>query len=294
MEPRRASSGVSHRETVEKEASRPVAGPSRSKPLSSKKRGAATLTNGHDTDLGVNGDGLELDGDDASTDGNIDEDADEEDLDEEPFPELDSGSEDVEDEDEEDQAGPSRLIRRNGGPHAEVNGEETGDQTSEDEAVDDEESGSESGYNTSDIEALYSSSTSVSASPTSSSKRLEPEEQLDRLIRKNTVKPDESIGVEGKLSKAKDGTGKLRPSKFVTGGFTREYDEVEAGYGSESSTEDVSLFCLQAMEHVANDHPEEPQHSRQHPYGMVRRPPSHRVRRIWSKDLPTSSRRRAG
>jgi hypothetical protein len=34
--------------------------------------------------------------------------------------------------------------------------------------------------------------------------------------------------------------GKLRPSKLVKGGYRREYEDIEAGYGSESSTEDVS------------------------------------------------------
>lgn len=42
----------------------------------------------------------------------------------------------------------------------------------------------------------------------------------------------------GKFSTAKEGVGKMVPSKLVKGGFIREYDDVEAGYGSESSTED--------------------------------------------------------
>jgi ribosome biogenesis protein ERB1 len=36
----------------------------------------------------------------------------------------------------------------------------------------------------------------------------------------------------------------LRKSKFVEGSWVREYEEFEAGYGSESSTEEVSQFVF--------------------------------------------------
>jgi ribosome biogenesis protein ERB1 len=64
------------------------------------------------------------------------------------------------------------------------------------------------------------------------------------MIAKNSVKPDEAIGTDDKVSRAKEGVGSLVPSKLVEGGYKREYEDVEAGYGSESSTEDVCrAFC---------------------------------------------------
>lgn len=151
---------------------------------------------------------------------------------EEAFPELDSGSEgddqDDEEEDEED----------------EEDEEEGADSESESgsEDLNDEESGSESGYNSSDIERMYaSSSTSLPPSPRGSHKNLlSTDEKLSRMIAKHSVKPDERIGTDVDLSTAKKGVGKLRPSKLVKGGYRREYEDIEAGYGSESSTEDVS------------------------------------------------------
>lgn len=156
---------------------------------------------------------------DISDEGEGDEDEELEDDDDEAFPELDSGSDgEAEDEEEEDVEGDS-----------------------DDEVVDDEESGSESGYNSSDIERMYGSSPASSylASPQSDTRELDTDEKLTRMIAKNTVKPDDAIGSEGPLSRAKQGVGKLRPSKLVPGGYTREYEEYEAGYGSESSTEDA-------------------------------------------------------
>ncbi|KAL7424185.1 Ribosome biogenesis protein erb1 [Cryptotrichosporon argae] len=160
---------------------------------------------------------------DLSEDDEAGDDEDEDDDGEDDFPELDSGSD------------------------GEVNGDASGednDADTEDEVVDDEATGSESGYNTSDIEALYSGDSdaddddddddaeSPATSPSSSTTKL------DRLIRKHTVKPDDRIGADEKISVAKEGKGKLVPSKLVEGGYRREYDEIEAGYGSESSTED--------------------------------------------------------
>jgi ribosome biogenesis protein ERB1 len=143
----------------------------------------------------------------------------EEEEDEDEFPELDSGSELADDDMEGD---------------------------SEDELLDDEETGSESGYNTSDIEDMEndsdapSSSTSAPPSRSSSFKDLTTDEQLSKMIAKNTIKPDDEVGTDGRISNAKQGNGKLVRSKLVDGGYKREYEDVEAGYGSESSTEDVS------------------------------------------------------
>ena len=109
------------------------------------------------------------------------------------------------------------------------------------------------GYNSSDIDALeddddvLTPATSVSSTP-----------DLETLIKRHTSKPseaeyqgDRSVITGGraltgdgrwgtdKFSSAKEGSGRLRASKFVEGSFVREYDEFEAGYGSESSTEEV-------------------------------------------------------
>ena len=202
------------------------AGPSRLIATSSKKRGAEEIpTEKEDDDeFGVNGDGLDLSDEGSESDGEYDEDVDGVNGDEEDFPELDSGSEEEEGDDK-------LKTRQHGGD----------DTDSEDEPLDDEETGSESGYNSSDIDAMYSSATSHSSSPSSSKQNLSLDEKLSKLIAENSVKPDERIGTDEKVSRAKDGTGKLVPSKLVAGGYKREYDDVEAGYGSESSTEDVSL-----------------------------------------------------
>ncbi|EIW70055.1 hypothetical protein TREMEDRAFT_38717 [Tremella mesenterica DSM 1558] len=107
------------------------------------------------------------------------------------------------------------------------------------EKLDDEDSGSESGYNSSDIDEMYETPTSsLSGSPRSEKKQLNGEEKLAKLIKANTVKPNEDLGAEEKISHAKEGHGKLKPSKLVKGGYIREYPEYEAGYGSDSSTED--------------------------------------------------------
>lgn len=167
---------------------------------------------------------LEMDEDD---DADIEEDE-AEDEEEDVFPELDSGSEG----DLEDEAGDSD--------------QDSGDE----ELLDDELTGSESGYNSSDIEAMQdddedddapSSSTSAPPSPSSSSANLTTDEKLSRLIAKNSIKPNEQIGTDARISNAKQGHGQLVRSKLVDGGFKREYEDVEAGYGSESSTEDVSI-----------------------------------------------------
>ena len=49
----------------------------------------------------------------------------------------------------------------------------------------------------------------------------------EKMIIKNSVKPDESIGADEKISLAKDGVGRVGPSKLVRGGYRREYEDVE-------------------------------------------------------------------
>lgn len=261
--------------TTSKLTSNGHAGPSRlpavSKPSSSKKRAAVVEESDEEDDLLGDVDELDLsEGDDEAEEDDADE---EEDEDEEDFPELDSGS-----EDEGVEATTRQLA---------------GDESSEEELLDDEESGSESGYNSSDIDALdsassVSSSTSIPTQHSGSSKKsLSVDEKLSRLIAKNSVKPDERIGSDLQISNAKSGKGALRPSKLVEGGYKREYEDVEAGYGSESSTEDVSgipRFLIMLT------YPE-PQYCWKHPHGVVRRPPAYRIRRVRSEDLQTSSGR---
>jgi ribosome biogenesis protein ERB1 len=211
---------------------------------SNKKRTADVVSDEEDEDFSMNGDGLDMSDDEEA------EDAEEDDEDDEAFPELDSGS-------EADEA----------------------DTESEDEQLDDEESGSESGYNSSDIDQMESDSTSVTSAE-ENGRELSVDEKLSRLVAKNTVKPNEAIGSDAKISTAKEGFGKLRPSKLVPGGYLREYDDIEAGYGSESSTEDVSLPRTSA---AALGRPKqqadsaEPEYSWKHSNGMVRRSAAYRI-----------------
>lgn len=167
-------------------------------------------------------------------------------LDEDKFPELDSGSDgDIEEGLEADEA--------------------EADSDSEVEAFDDEDDGSESGYNSSDIERMYedgsrASSPATSIATLSDDESLNPDERLSRLIARHTVKPDDSVGAEGQLSYAKESTGLLVPSKLVPGGYRRKYRDIEAGYGSESSTEDhpntignVPLEWYDDLPHIGYD-----------------------------------------
>lgn len=210
------------------------AGPSRPTASSSasKKRPVQQVEEDEDEDdddFVPHGTQLDMEDDD---DADVEDDEDE-DEDEDAFPELDSGSE----LGLEDEAGQS-------------------DDDSEDEEIlDDEATGSESGYNTSDIEAMEdddddapSSSTSAPPSPSSSSANLTIDEKLSRMIAKNSIKPNEQIGTDAQISRAKQGHGQLVKSKLVDGGFKREYEDVEAGYGSESSTEDVSSWCSHPLD----------------------------------------------
>ncbi|WWC69225.1 ribosome biogenesis protein ERB1 [Kwoniella pini CBS 10737] len=191
------------------------AGPSTILKNKNKKRAVQEVSEDEDDDFASVGSGIDMSDDEEVEEG-------EENEDEEAFPEFDS-----EIEDEVDQA-------------------DEGDSESE-ELDDEEESGSESGYNSSDIEAMYDEEEdnenedeeySPLTSPSSSHKELSTDEKLSKLIAKNSIKPDESLGTDAKISKAKEGVGKLVPSKFVEGGYKREYEDYEAGYGSESSTED--------------------------------------------------------
>ena len=188
-----------------------------------KRSAHALAADEEDGELDIGEQGLSL-GEVGDGEGDSDEDLS---GDDEAFPELDSGSETGEDgEDGED----GERIHHN---------EES---NSEDESYDDEDSGSASGYNSSDIERRYESSPTTSA-PTSlsaSSNDLTTDEKLSRMIRRSTMKPDEAVGTDATISAAKEGHGRLRKSRLVEGGFKREYADVEAGYGSESSTEDVS------------------------------------------------------
>lgn len=211
------------------------AGPSRVAvpSYSTKKRPAQQVEDEDDEDdedFVPNGAQLELgeeDDEGDSQDGEADEDDDEE-----AFPELDSGSEADADDEE--------------GAVSRIDGDETEDD--EEELLDDEETGSESGYNSSDIDAMgdddeeddASSSTSLSPSASSSKADMTTDEKLSKMIAKNSIKPNDEIGTDARISSAKQGHGKLVRSKLVEGGYKREYEDVEAGYGSESSTEDVS------------------------------------------------------
>lgn len=207
-------------------------------PRTSRKRAAEASPEVEDDEFAA------LEGDLEVSDEGEDNEEDE-DEDEDEFPELDSGSELGDFEGDEDEGD---------------DGEDEED--SDDELIDDEDDGSESGYNSSDIERMYGSSpeSDFLASPSSGNRELSTDERLSRLIARNTVKPDDSLGAEGKLSTAKESKGKLVPSKLVPGGYRREYDDIEAGYGSESSTEDnpntignIPIEWYDDMPHIGYD-----------------------------------------
>ncbi|OWT41407.1 ribosome biogenesis protein ERB1 [Cryptococcus neoformans] len=174
-----------------------------------KKRAVEQISEESDEEFGDQGSGIDMSDDEEEVDGDDEED------DDEAFPEFDSELEDIGQEEASD--------------------EEQGEQDTSDETEIVEDSDSESGYNTSDIERMYASDDDPQSE---GDKGLSVDEKLSRLIAKNTVKPDDSIGTDDKISRAKEGVGRLVPSKHVKGSFVREYDEYEAGYGSESSTED--------------------------------------------------------
>ncbi|WVW82824.1 ribosome biogenesis protein ERB1 [Kwoniella bestiolae CBS 10118] len=211
------------------------AGPST---LKNKKRAVQEVSEDEDEEFGSAGSGIDMSEDEDGEEGEDDEE-------EEAFPEFDS---EIEDGDAEEEDGD----------------DETG---LDEEELDDEESGSESGYNSSDIEAMYAEGDedeeeeySPITSPSSSHKDLSTDEKLSKLIAKNSIKPDESLGTDAKISRAKEGVGRLVPSKLVEGGYKREYEDYEAGYGSESSTEDnpntvgnIPMEWYDDMPHIGYD-----------------------------------------
>ncbi len=161
--------------------------------------------------------------------------------------------------------------RSSTGANGDLSEEESDDSQDYEEDDEDDDDDDEEGYNSSEIDAMEGSSSPSSSihppsRPTSSlsltntkSKSIPkssqpshfpyphppPSETLDplsHLISLHTTKPDESISFDGSrmVSVAKQGVGKMVPSRFVKGKMRREYEEYEAGYGSESSTEEVS------------------------------------------------------
>ncbi|KAG7539693.1 hypothetical protein FFLO_03410 [Filobasidium floriforme] len=96
----------------------------------------------------------------------------------------------------------------------------------------------EEGYNSSDIDALDSEAEEDEDGVLTPATSLGSSSDLDKLIKKHTSKPSESEWGTDKFSSAKEGSGRLRKSRFVEGSWVREYEEFEAGYGSESSTEE--------------------------------------------------------
>ncbi|KAK8869603.1 ribosome biogenesis protein ERB1 [Kwoniella newhampshirensis] len=217
MAPRNAAASSSKPSVSTRPALNGHAGPSRAAPSKTRKRAVDEVSVEDDEDgFGAGGSGIDMSDDEEM------ESVDDAEDDEEDFPEFDSELEDGEEE---------------GVPEADDEEEEDSDDEEVDE--DDEESGSESGYNSSDIDALYeSSNTSAPTSPSSSHKNLTTDEKLSKMIAKNSTKPDEAVGTDAKISKAKEGEGRMVKSKLVEGGYKREYEDYEAGYGSESSTED--------------------------------------------------------
>lgn len=199
-------------------------------------------------ELGADSDENDDDDDEAGAGGMADS---EEDDDEDEFPELDIGSSD-DDEPSDDEVVPA-LSRPRGRKPAGRPTASSSKKTMDDEADDesdpleedegavltDEEDGSQSGYNSSDIddEPFGSPSTTSTSLPRSSSSRLRSSSPMSRFIAEHTVKPDERD--HAVPEKPEDElAGKMVISE-LTGRPKRVYRDVEAGYGSESSTEDV-------------------------------------------------------
>ena len=146
---------------------------------------------------------------------------------EEPFPELDLASSDEDDGDFAD-----------------------GEGDDDNEGVDSDDDDEEEGYNSSDIDALdddegtspppsltHSRSTGFSRSSRSRSRS-----PISHFIAENTTKPDErdpSI-----ILRQEDERAGVWTVSQLTGRPKRVYPDIEAGYGSESSTEDVSGLVI--------------------------------------------------
>lgn len=211
------------------------------------------------------------------------------DEDEEPFPELDLGSSDEDDGEFADGEG----------------GEEDEGEDSEDE--------DEEGYNSSDIDALDNDSGNEATSPPPSlthsrstahsrSSRSRSKSPISHFIAENTSKPDErdpSI-----ILRPEDERAGVWTVSQLTGRPKRVYPDIEAGYGSESSTEDVSnsgfLLPLSSSSNLGSSHfpfsfrsPSGSQPCRRYPLPLVRRPSSHRIRRERQEGHEASSGRRA-
>lgn len=226
-----------------------AAGPSTAKSAGpSRKRAAEAEPPIADSD-----DELELDGTLPQGDGE------DEDEDDEQY-EIDEGSsngdlEDFEKEEEEEESGVAgrtrrapRVVQRDAAGSGEDEDEKDSDDADFEDGDDDDED--DEGYNSSDIDDMTDNTSVSSTSRTDKPAAGSP--TLDELIAQNTVKPDEAAdtvgeyargdGIAGgaRFSQAKLGKGTMVPSKLVRGGWKREYEDIEAGYGSESSTEDVS------------------------------------------------------
>ena len=217
----------------------PTASSSRSQPLE-------TLTGS--LELGADSDEEDLDGDVA-----LEGAAAEDDDDEEEFPELDIGSSD---EDEEESApAPSaprsrRARRKAPSPvPAPRRGDEADDEEDDRLEEDDgaifteEDSGSQSGYNSSDIDDDEAAGGSPFGSPSTAATSLagrsvRSASPVTRFLAEHTVKPDERD--HALPDKQIDPQAGVMTISDLTGRPKRVYRDIEAGYGSESSTEDVS------------------------------------------------------
>ena len=146
---------------------------------------------------------------------------------EEPFPELDLASSDEDDGDFADAEG------------------------ADDDELPDSDEEDEEGYNSSDIDALDNDDDEGTSPPPSlthsrstgfsRSSRSRSRSPISHFIAENTTKPDErdpSI-----ILRPEDERAGVWTTSKLTGRPKRVYPDIEAGYGSESSTEDVSSTC---------------------------------------------------
>lgn len=141
---------------------------------------------------------------------------------------------------------------------------EEGEASSEEEEDSDEDDPDEE-------DDLLESGHGVLGSASSSSSLGDPDglSSLDKFLASSTSKPLEADlslthGPDDWRRRAKEDApgywerARLRDSKFVEGGKVREWDEIEPGYGSESSTEDVRLFFLACSNASTDKHVQAP------------------------------------
>lgn len=170
--------------------------------------------------------------------------------DQEEFPELDIGSSDEEDEAPAPPAPRSRRARRKAPSPtpAARRGDEADDEEDdlleEDDGVifTDEDSGSQSGYNSSDIDDDDGASPFGSPSTAATSlagRSMRSASPVSRFLAEHTVKPDERD--HALPEKPVDALAGVMTVSDLTGRPKRVYRDIEAGYGSESSTEDVCI-----------------------------------------------------